>query len=210
MLISRSDSDSSRRIYVRSALRSLNFKSFQRLVMIWLGSSGYHRIRPLNRSHRRGRGSLGPDFLVQVGDDGLDVAVQIRHWTSSLSKRVVDELRGLLLRDQIPAGMIVCPTTVSRAARVAAVCYGGRPIRLVGIESLADSLIAHDLGTPEFFRTVRALSSGSDQRVRPMIRKEPSEATVNPDGPGPDRTSWLAAGALLVLLVLWLITGVLG
>ena len=151
--ICRRDSNSNRSFYVRSMLSSLDFKSFQRVVWLWLGANGYERLRMLNRPRRRGRGSVGPDFLIQIGEDGIDVAVQIRHWRSPLSKRAVDEMRGILLRDQIPAGMIVCSSLVSRAARMAAADFSGRP--------------------------------------------------------KPDRVSWVLAGALLLLLVLWFAKGLL-
>lgn len=208
--MSRRDSNSSRSLYVRSMLSGLDFKSFQRIVWLWLGASGYHCIRTLNRPLRRGRGSVGPDFLVQIGEDGIEVAVQIRHWRSPLSKRAVDELRGILLRDQIPAGMIVSSFQVSRAARLAAADFSGRPIRVLGLESLADSMIALDLGTPAFFRAVGSVSlglAGAPSKPRPLSL--PAELASSPDGPRPDWASWMLAGALLILLVLWFVKGLL-
>lgn len=208
--MSRRDSNSSRSLYVRSMLSSLDFKSFQRIVWLWLGASGYHGIRTLNRPRRRGRGSVGPDFLVQIGEYGIEVAVQIRHWRSPLSKRAVDEMRGILLRDQIPAGMIVSSSQVSRAARLAAADFSGRPIRVVGLESLADSMIALDLGSPAFFRSIDSMSLGlAGAPSKPLPLSLPAELASNPDGPRPDRASWVLAGALLILLVLWFAKGFL-
>lgn len=204
---SRRDSNSSRSFYVRSMLSGLEFKAFQRVVWLWLGASGYHKLRALNRPRRRGRGSVGPDFLIQVGEDGIDVAVQIRHWTSPLSKRAVDELRGILLRDQVPAGMIVCPTSVSRAARIAAADFTGRPVRVVGIESLADSLIALGLSNPSFFQSVGAMSLGHQDKSRQRLSHLPADFASSSDGPGPDRISWILAGVLVLLLILWFLKG---
>lgn len=45
-------------------------------------------------------------------------------------KRAVDEMRGILLRDQIPAGMIVSSSQVSRAARLAAATFLVAPSEL--------------------------------------------------------------------------------
>lgn len=204
---SRRDSNSSRSFYVRSMLSGLDFKSFQLVVWLWLGASGYHKLRALNRPRRRGRGSVGPDFLIQVGEDGIDVAVQIRHWTSPLTKRVVDELRGILLRDQIPAGMIVCPTTVSKAARFAAADFTGRPIRIIGIESLADSMIALGLGDSTFFRSVGALALGQPDKSSQRLFDLPADFASSSDDPGPDRISWILAGVLVLLLILWFLKG---
>ncbi len=208
--LSRCDSDSSRSLYVRSVLSSLDFKSFQRVVWLWLGANGYERLRTLNRPRRRGRGSVGPDFLIQIGEDGIDVAVQIRHWRSPLSKRAVDEMRGILLRDQIPAGMIVCSSLVSRAARMAAADFSGRPVRVIGLESLTESMIELGLGNSTFFRSIGALSLGLPGTVsHQSALGQTDEFESSPDGPKPDRLSWVLAGVLLFLLVLWFAKGFL-
>lgn len=195
---------------MRSALASLDFKSFQRAVWLWLGASGYRNLRTLARSKRRGRGSVGPDFLIQVGEDGIDVAVQIRHWRSPLTKRAVDELRGILLRDQIPAGMIVCPTHVSRAARIAAQDFSGRPIRVVGIESLAQSMETLGLFTSAFFRSIHAMSLGvADDNPRFRQSKMSPDFDLPPAEPQPDIRIVVVALTLMVGLFIWLLRGVL-
>lgn len=198
------DSNSSRNSYIRSKLSSLDFKAFQRVVLLWLGANGYQNIRKLGRSARRGRGAVGPDFLVRVGKDGLDVAVQIRHWRSPLTKRAVDELRGFLLRYQIPAGMIVCPSNVSRAAWIAAADFTGRPIRLIGVDRLAASMSELGLGSSAFFRTITVTSLGL--RAKESVNKAFSQLIdVNsPDAPEPDRSYLLLALILACLLLLWL------
>lgn len=208
--IGRRDGNSRSSFYTRIKLASLDFKSFQRVIWLWLGASGYQNLRTLGRGKQRGRGSVGPDFLVQVGDDGLDVAVQIRHWKSPLTKRAVDELRGILLRDHIPAGMIVCPTRISKAARFAAADYTGRPIRVIGIESLADSMEALDLVSPAFFRSIQALNLGYDQapgRIRPS--GQAIDFALPPLEPDPHIRLVVLALVLLVALFVWLLRGAL-
>lgn len=204
------DGNSNSRICLRAKLSDLDFKSFQNLIWLWLGASGYQRIRTLNRTQRQGRGSVGPDFLVQVGEDGLEVAVQIRHWRSPMSKRAVDELRGVLLRDKIPAGMIVCPGKVSLAARTAAMNYSGRPIRIIGLESLADSLTALGLADPAFFRSIGAMSLG----VPKLLLQKPARFSVdlasNPESGQPDEWPLIIGSVLLTLLILWLVKGLIG
>ncbi len=204
------DSDSSHIFYLRSKLSSLDFKTFQRIIWLWLGASGYQSPQILNRGNRRGRGSVGPDFLVRIGEDGIDVAVQIRHWTSPLTKRAVDELRGVLLRDKIPAGMIICPSKVSRAARFAAADFSGRPIRVIGIESLADSMMALGLSSPAFFRSIEAISLGLPAIERRKRPRRTVDFGSSPEGPQPDRAPWVMASLLLILLILWLVKGLLG
>jgi hypothetical protein len=206
--ISNGDRNSNSSFYVRSSLCRLDFKSFQRVVWLWLGASGYRNLRTLSRGKQRGRGAVGPDFLVQVGDDGFEVAVQIRHWKSPLTKRAVDELRGGLLRDAIPAGMIVCPAQISRAARSAAASYPGRPIRLIGLERLADSLTALELDDSAFFRTIGAMSLGVPVGVGPSHRRKRSiDLVTTPDGPQHVGLDLILAGVLLILLILWVVKG---
>lgn len=204
------DDNSNSSFSMRSALASLDFKSFQRAVWLWLGASGYRNLRTLARGNRRGRGSVGPDFLIQVGEDGMDVAVQIRHWRSPLTKRAVDELRGILLRDQIPAGMIVCPSQISRAARIAASDFSGRPIRVVGMESLADSMEALGLSTSAFFRSIHAMSLGMPAKQRIHRRTTQPLDFDSPPEPEPDiRIVAVALGALIILFF-WLLRRALG
>lgn len=205
------DRNGSSSFYWQSNLSHLDFKSFQRVVWLWLGASGYRNLRTLSRGKQRGRGAVGPDFLIQVGEDGLEVAVQIRHWRSPLTKRAVDELRGVLLRDSIPAGMIVCPANVSTAARNAAASYPGRPIRLIGLESLAASMTALELDDSAFFRTIGATSLGIPRVVgqyRP--RKRSLDLSATPDGPQHVGFDWILAGVLLLLLILWVVKGLTG
>lgn len=203
------DSSSNRSLYIRSRLASLDFKAFQRVVFLWLGASGYHNLRTLARAKRRGRGSVGPDFLVQAGDGGVEVAVQIRHWRSPLTKRAVDELRGILLRDSIPTGMIICPSPVSRAALIAAADFTGRPIRLIGLESLSNSMQLLGLGSSAFFRTIGALNLGLAQvsSHRARSRFESADDLTWPEDPGPDLTPWFIAGIFLMALFVWLASG---
>lgn len=136
-----SGGNSSSGFYVTSRIATLDFKSFQRCVWLWLGASGYKHMRSGGRRTERGRGASGPDFIVRVGEDGMDVAVQVRHWNSPVSKRAVDEFRGLLLRENIPAGMIVAKSHCSRAARLAAAEFPGRPIRIIGIDRFVESMM---------------------------------------------------------------------
>ncbi len=159
-------------IRLRARLEELDFKSFQRCVWLWLGASEFRQMRFLGRNHRRGRRSTeGPDFIVQVGaETDMRIAVQVRHWKSPVTRRAVDELRGFLLRHSIGAGMIVSSSPTSKAAREAAFEFRGRPIRLVGVDRLASSMIAMDLGVKDwpfgqsideaFFRTLRHVSLG--------------------------------------------------
>jgi len=209
---------------LRMKLEHLSFAEFQRCVWLWLGASGYRHMLSLGRHHRRGRRAFsGPDFLVRVGvDSSIVIAVQVRHWKSPISRRAVDELRGYLLRYNIPSGMIVSSSLCSQAARDAVSEFQGRPIRLVGVDRLASSMLAMDLGVKDwpfdqtideaFFRMLRAVSLGPDRGVpAPPITHQPTFPVALPDAPSETRwtISWqsLVTVACAIGLLVWVLFG---
>lgn len=153
--------NSSSGLWLKSRIEQLDFRSFQRCVWLWLCASGYRHMLFCGRRSERGRSASGPDFLVRIGEEGMNVAVQIRHWKSPVSKRAIDELRGVLLRDNIPAGMIVASSPCSKAAKFAAAGFGGRPIRVIGIDRFCESLQALGLGHDKFFAMLGQFSLGT-------------------------------------------------
>lgn len=209
---------------LREKLENLTFAEFQRCVWLWLGAIGYRHMLSLGRHHRRGlRAFSGPDFLVRVGvDSSIVIAVQVRHWKSPVSRRAVDELRGYLLRYNIPAGMIVSSSLCSQAARDAASEFLGRPIRLVGVDRLASSMLAMDLGVKDwpfdqtideaFFRTLGAVSLGPDRGIPSSpVTRQPTFPVALPGAPAVTRwtVSWqsfvILASALGLLV--WVLFG---
>lgn len=203
-----SGGNSSSGLYARRRLAQLNFETFQRCVWLWLGASGYRDIKSCGRRAQRGRKAAGPDFVVRLGRDGMEIAVQIRHWQSPVSKRAVDELRGTLLRDNIPAGMIVASSESSIAARVAAATYPGRPIRIIGIDRLCESLEELGIQLDErFFRTLGKISLGSvKSSVHPRQAglKQAGDRSIDFQLPEPWSFPWLIALVVACyLLLLW-------
>jgi hypothetical protein len=206
--ISHSSSDS--RFLIGNRLARLDFDSFQRCIWLWLGASGHTHMRFLGRRSRRG--TSGPDFVARLGRNGALVAVQIRHWKSPISRRAVDELRGTLLRDDIAAGMIVATSNCSNSAKLAAAEYNGRPIRIIGLDRLADSFAELGLGVKsgefddQFFRAIDNLSFGH-QKTDPATpaRRLPIDLGY-PHGDPPSRHSiwWVfLLMAALLLVVSW-------
>ena len=148
-----SNNDVSRALAAR--LENLEFRNFQTCVVLWLAANGYRRIRSLSRYHRRGRRQNGgADFLA---DPPVlfrpTVAVQIRHWRTPVQRRAVDELRGFLLTNGFPTGLIVASCRFSAKARQEARSFSGRPIELVDVWQLAGSMARLDLGARRLFRT---------------------------------------------------------
>lgn len=188
---------------VRMMVESLSFRAFRNLVWLWLAAVGYSRIEPLARSGVRGRRTFGgADFVTRLGDHGqVQVAVQIRFWKSPLSRQAIDEFRGFLLHAGIPAGVIICRSSVSPAARRRAEEYSGRPVRLIPASRLAESMIALGLGVGDdrlldfgFFRTLGALDSASSGPNKPRTGS-------------PSKRSRVILFAFIGLTLLWLYLG---
>lgn len=131
-----------------SRLRMLNFQAFRTLVFLWLSAKGYRQVLALKRSASRGRRPTGgPDFLaISPHAPRTRVAIQIRHWQSPIQKRVVDEMRGWMLRLGIRQGMIVTRSSFFPGARRAAGELESKPIVLWPAPRLAGSMAAMRLG----------------------------------------------------------------
>lgn len=193
-------SNSSSGLYATSRVAALDFKRFQRCVWLWLGASGYQHMRFGGRRTQRGRGASAPDFIVRVGDDGMDVAVQVRHWTSPISKRAVDEFRGLLLRHNIPAGMIVAKSYCSRAARLAAAEYPGRPIRIIGIDRFVDSLLQLDFDlSARFLKVLGKVQLGYEKPASDTNTRRATRTLADVDFGDQQPNWWLLLLALVLL-----------
>lgn len=202
---SHSGSSSNSGLYARSRICALDFKAFQRCVWLWLGANGYRHMLFCGRRAQRGRSASGPDFLVRVGDEGMNVAVQIRHWKSPVSKRAVDELRGVMLRDNIPAGMIVASSICSPAAKGAAAEYNGRPVRIIDIDRLAESLVALGLAHSKFFGMIQQFSLGTPAATVAALRAKAAVSKGEADFDSPEPVNWplLLGLALALLAALW-------
>ncbi|MBX7135755.1 MAG: restriction endonuclease [Fimbriimonadaceae bacterium] len=135
-------------IALKERVEHLGFRSFQTLVLLWLGARGYRDICSLGRHHRRGRRQIsGADWVAKLpGSSEVSVAIQLRHRGTPTPRLSVDELRGFMLRSDIPVGLIVTSSQFSKPAVSAASEFPGRPIRLVGSHELTQSLMALGLG----------------------------------------------------------------
>jgi hypothetical protein len=160
------------------SLSSLDFRSFQTSVMLWLGARGFEKIESLGRRHQRSRRSNGgADFIVMSGGPfGVQTAVQIRHRRTPIPKAAVSELRGYMVINGIPSGLVVSASKFSPKAYEAATSYPGRPVELVDLHDLAVSMAGLGLGVcyvdgtlvidQAFFRSLSQLGLASAHRTR--------------------------------------------
>ena len=205
---------------LEAKLASLPFKPFRNSVVLWLGGIGYRDIRSLDRRHRRGRRRVGgADFIVSTsGVFPSRVAVQIRHWRTPIQRRAVDELRGFMLRHDVPSGLIVASEEFSQKARLTARSYPGRPITVIGPRQLAESMcrlgqgVVRDgaggrlderyfrsLASLDFAYRVRCVRVNQDRTL--VHRNDASSLVANMDCRVRTKTCRFLLGTAAVLLV---------
>lgn len=190
----KSDSSSnSSRVYreIDLRLRSLPFSDFQQIVLMWLSAKGYQHIKSLGRRFKRGRRHTGgADFTAIIPDSDLEVAIQIRHWATPVTRRAVDELRGYLHRKQIPVGFIITSSSFSICAIRTAMQYPGHPIRFYSRNRLSAWLVCSGLAVRKvgnreevdegFFRVLSSLrlASALSFSAKDTINEDKGEAEL--------------------------------
>jgi hypothetical protein len=196
---------------LRSRLESMSFQAFRTLVFLWLSAKGYRKIFALKRSGSRGRRAFGgADFLATSPYfPRVQVAIQIRHWRTPVQKRVVDELRGFMLRQRISQGLIVTNSRFFPGALKVARVDSGAPVRLWSSAQLAGSMAALGLGVERvegqhliadwFFRGINQVRFGwslpRKRRFTPELESGPGFGR-----PWPDSSWWLMLAVLVVLI----------
>lgn len=216
---SRRNSNSGIYSQLRSRMEGLSFQAFRTVVFLWLSAKGYRNVFVLKRSGARGRRSHGgADFLARSPHHPRSrVAIQVRYWKTPLQKRVVDELRGYMLREGIGEGLIVTNSSVFPAARRSARTLETKSVRLFSRAQLAGSLASLGLGVEKaggqfkiadwFFRSLDQIQLGYSlsgakilaKRVRGKL--EESVAGSRFGDQWPEGIFWLVLIVLLFLVL---------
>jgi hypothetical protein len=202
---------------LKSRLESMGFQSFRTLVFLWLSTKGYRNVFALKRSGSRGRRPFcGADFLATSPNfPRVQVAIQIRHWRTPVQKRVVDELRGFMLRKGIHQGLIVTNSRFFPGALKSAREFSDEPVLLWSAAQLAGSMAALGLGVERvggrvqiadwFFRGLKQIRIGWGA---PRKRRLTPESASGPDfGRNRSDFSWWC---LLVVIIALLLGALLG
>jgi len=136
-----------------SEILALPYGELAGTVCTLLQRMNYHSMRLMGRSgffgrSERGGADVGGRLAAGKGDD--TVVVQVKQYESaSVRARMVDELRGVALREQAAQGILVTTSRCSPAA-LASAKRGGHP-RVTCIDGplLAELCIAHRVGVKE-------------------------------------------------------------
>ncbi len=130
----------------------LSYTAFAVCVQRVLAAQGYEEIRMLSKSATGGRKPLGGadmDALAPQPLGRVATLIQVKRHARSVPRRCVDELRGTLVRYDVPHGVAVTTSVFSLRARESAIRHKGRTIRLVDGAELGRLMLEARLGVLE-------------------------------------------------------------
>ena len=133
-------------------LRSLEFEALELCVCRLLSECGYQKVQMLGRRQFVGRNRAGgADIGARIATPtGLEkVLIQVKQYSVPVSKRAVDELRGVLLREDCQQGVLVSTSAFSPLALSAARRVPLLPVRCIGGSELADLCVRYRIGVVE-------------------------------------------------------------
>lgn len=137
---------------LRTRATWLSYMAFAVCVQRVLAAEGYEELRSFGRLSFRGGSSLGGadlEGLAPLPFGKAATLIQLKRYARTVPRRFVDELRGTMMRYQVPQGVLVTTATFSRRARLAASLYPGRPVRLIDGTELGHLMLRARIGVSE-------------------------------------------------------------
>ncbi len=151
---------------------SLSFHAYEHLIQELLTKLGYAQARLLDRTSWRqctNHGGMDMEAYAKIGITAERIVLQIKQYRRPVSRRFVDELRGVVLRTGAGQGVIITTSTFSAVARKAALEDKTAPIRLVDGHELTQLLLHYGVGV------LKQESGKSRLRTRDAKLKSDSE-----------------------------------
>jgi restriction system protein len=132
-----------RRQALRDALSVINPTAFEHLVRDLLEAMGYEDVQVTKQS-----GDKGVDVVatVQFGITSIIEVVQVKRHKSSITRPVLDQLRGALPYHKAIRGTIITLGSFTAGCKEAAVYPGAAPITLIDGARLLTLLEEHEVG----------------------------------------------------------------
>lgn len=135
-------------------IQRLNVRGFERLMARLFETLGYQSVTILRdhqvprRSHkgRNHHGGIDLTAIAPTALGGFPVAIQVKQYSRSVSRRFVDELRGSVLRASYQQGILVTTSTFAPTARACASKNPVGPIELIDGERLCELLVRYRIG----------------------------------------------------------------
>jgi restriction system protein len=128
---------------LRKRLGTMSPYLFEHLIGQLLEAMGYEDVTVTKAS-----GDQGVDVAatIQLGITTITEVVQVKRYQGSISRPLVDQLRGALPYHKAIRGTLITLGKFSSGCTEAAVFPGAAPITLIDGEKLLDLLIEHQIG----------------------------------------------------------------
>ncbi len=128
---------------LRTQLSNINPYRFEQLVRDLLEAMGYEDVTVTKAS-----GDYGVDVVatVQFGITTITEVVQVKRHQNTISRPILDQLRGALPYYKALRGTIITLGTFSSGCINAALFAGAAPIGLIDGDKLLDLLLKYDIG----------------------------------------------------------------
>lgn len=136
----------SQRCALRERLATMDPYGFEHLVGELLSAMGYEDVQVTKQA-----GDKGVDVVatVQFGITTVTEVVQVKRHQSSISREVLDQLRGALPYHKALRGTIITTGKFSKGCAEAALFPGAAPIGLIDGDRLLDLLFEHRIAVRE-------------------------------------------------------------
>lgn len=152
---------------IRETLRTINPYLFEELVKRLLEAMGYEDVEVTSASHD---GGVDVKAKIEVGITTVTEVVQVKRYQGSISRPVLDQLRGSLHRFDAMRGTIISTGKFSSGTKEAAFEKGAAPITLIDGDKLIDLLMEHEIGVRK-------------EQIR-LIKFEASDFIITPEQDG--------------------------
>lgn len=128
---------------LREMLHTLPPYQFEHLVRDLLEAIGYEDVQVTKQS-----GDKGVDVIatVQFGITTITEVVQVKRQRTSITRPVLDQLRGALPYHKAIRGTIVTLSSFTQGCKDVALYPGAAPITLIDGDRLVELLIRHEIG----------------------------------------------------------------
>ncbi len=128
---------------IRETLSTINPYLFEELIKRLLEAMGYENVEVTAASHD---GGVDVKAKIEVGITTVIEVVQVKRYQGSISRPVLDQLRGSLHRFDAMRGTIISTGKFSSGTKEAAFEKGAAPITLIDGNKLIDLLMEHEIG----------------------------------------------------------------
>lgn len=128
---------------LRQQIETMNPYQFEHLVRQLLEAMGYEDVEVTKASGDKGVDVVGK---IQLGISTITEVVQVKRVQGTISRPIVDQLRGALGYHKAIRGTIITIGSFSSGAEEGAIFAGVAPITLIDGNALLDLLVKHKVG----------------------------------------------------------------